>query len=157
MGAGLLLAALLRLRPLDQAGSRDEGPRGHAHTGGHGRDEVGLLLKCFVCRRCSARRNPSWHTSLSLYAQKADLKQVQDVVTSISIISSTSPSPDECGCRKKNKKNSKHPTLEPLLCLSPLGSCSSISSNRSLNVAHCNGHIYDVVFQVKLPQILFHV
>lgn len=50
MGARRLLAALLRLRPLDQSGGRDEGSRQHARAGEHRsqRDEVGSLWMC-VC------------------------------------------------------------------------------------------------------------
>lgn len=41
MGAQILLAALLRVRPLDQSGGRDEGSRLHAHSG---RSEVGVRI-----------------------------------------------------------------------------------------------------------------
>ncbi len=46
MGAPVLLAALLLVRPLNQSGGRNEGSRQHAHTGerwSQWRDEVGSL------------------------------------------------------------------------------------------------------------------
>lgn len=53
MGARLILAALLRVRPLDQSGGRDEGSRQHTHAGEHGsrrRDEVSSPHLCDWCR-----------------------------------------------------------------------------------------------------------
>lgn len=67
VGARLLLAALLRVRPRDQPWGGDEGAHRHARSGRHSRDEVGVQ-KCAV-----EAPDPRWcnHENTKLFAELA--------------------------------------------------------------------------------------